>query len=658
MKHVTTIRFRITVWFIIVILIANASLSFVTVAHIGRITIQEVQTRVRFNLNSARGVYQYNMDRIATLLQGAAIRFSPVQTPDGEVDPLLKEVLRNLLQENQLDILTVMDSSGTVLYRAHNPDVFGDNLHSNIIVSQAIEQGRASRGTMILTEEQLLREHPKLAARARIEVQSTPSARSLSEPIQTCGMAIAAAVPFVTLSHGEERQGVLYAANLLNRRYEIVDQIKKELFEQEEYDTKGTGTATLFQNDLRISTNVLTSHGARAVGTQMSAEVHDEVLLKGELWSKRAFVVNNWYIAAYEPIRNPTNQIIGALYVGLLEEPFTRPMKLLTAVFVGMVVLTTLLSLVLLSLVIRHLLSPINTIMTMSSRVIEGDLSARVGIRPPGEMGLLCETIDKMADAVSLREERLQNATREQIGQSEKLAAIGRLAAGIAHEVNNPLTAVLTFAHLLRESPKADEEQKQDLEVIVRETTRVREIVRGLLDFARESPSRRQILDINEILQKTLRLLKSQKDFGRITIDLQLQDKLPPVMGDRNQIQQVFLNLALNACEAMPEAGTLTVKTVHEGTTVRVDFSDTGCGIPEDHLTQIFDPFFTTKPVGKGTGLGLSVTYGIIQQHEGQLLVHSTVHEGSTFSVVFQVCTDPVYLIEDDSETEGTPTQG
>ncbi|HNT37418.1 MAG TPA: ATP-binding protein, partial [bacterium] len=238
---------------------------------------------------------------------------------------------------------------------------------------------------------------------------------------------------------------------------------------------------------------------------------------------------------------------------------------------------------------------------------------------------------------------------------------IGRLAAGIAHEVNNPLTAVLTFAHLLRESPKADDDQKQDLDVIVRETTRVREIVRGLLDFARESPSRRQILDINEILQRTLSLLKSQKDFGKIKIDLCLQDSLPPVMGDRNQMQQVFLNLSLNACEAMPEGGVLTVTTRQEESTVRVYFADTGCGISQEFLTQIFDPFFTTKPVGKGTGLGLSVSYGIIQQHGGQLLVNSTPNEGSTFTVVLQVCTDPVYLIEDEPEADrgaATPQQG
>jgi len=644
-----------------IILIANASLSFVTVVHIGKITTQEVQKRVRFNLNSARGVYQYHVERISTLLQGAAIRFSPVQTPDGAVDPLLKEVLRSLLEENRLDMLTVMDANGIVLYRAHNSESQGDSLRDNAVVSLAIESNKPSQGTIVLSREQLEREHFQLAERARLQVETTPAARSLRESVQSEGMVIAAAVPFLTLAHGEERRGMIYGAILLNRRHEIVDRIREELFEKDKQGKKETGTATLFQGDLRISTNVLKSDGARAVGTQMSSEVYQQVILKGQLWSKRAFVVNDWYLAAYEPIRDPRGQIIGALYVGLLEEPFIRPMRLLASVFVSMVALTTLLSLVLLTFVIRHVLSPIHTIVTMSARVIEGDLSARVGVRPPGEMGLLCETIDKMADAVSLREERLQKATREQIGQSEKLAAIGRLAAGIAHEVNNPLTAVLTFAHLLRESPKADDDQKQDLDVIVRETTRVREIVRGLLDFARESPSRRQILDINEILQRTLSLLKSQKDFGKIKIDLCLQDSLPPVMGDRNQMQQVFLNLSLNACEAMPEGGVLTVTTRQEESTVRVYFADTGCGISQEFLTQIFDPFFTTKPVGKGTGLGLSVSYGIIQQHGGQLLVNSTPNEGSTFTVVLQVCTDPVYLIEDEPEADrgaATPQQG
>jgi two-component system NtrC family sensor kinase len=275
----------------------------------------------------------------------------------------------------------------------------------------------------------------------------------------------------------------------------------------------------------------------------------------------------------------------------------------------------------------------------MSQKVVEGDLSARVGIRPTGEVGLLCQAIDSMADAVAEREAKLKLATRQQIGQSEKMASIGRLAAGVAHEINNPLTGVLTFAHLLKEEANLDEQGKQDVDLIINETTRAAQIVRGLLDFARERPAVKAPLDINEVIRRTLQLLGNQKAFQQIVIVEDLEDDLPKVNGDENQLQQVLLNLSLNACEAMPDGGTLLVSTVSQNGQVLIKVTDTGCGIKREHMDQIFEPFFSTKPVGKGTGLGLSVTYGIIQQHSGDLDVESQEGKGTTFTIALP-CTE------------------
>jgi two-component system NtrC family sensor kinase len=271
--------------------------------------------------------------------------------------------------------------------------------------------------------------------------------------------------------------------------------------------------------------------------------------------------------------------------------------------------------------------------MDMSRRVIGGDLSARVEVRARGEMGLLCQAINHMAEAVEEREQQLKLATQQQIGQSEKLASIGRLAAGIAHEINNPLTGVLTFSHLLRKKPNLDDQDRQDLDLVLRETTRVREIVKGLLDFARQSPSAREPLDINEVIRHSMALLRNQKEFLRVTIEEDLRPNLPPISGDRNQLQQVLLNLSLNACEAMPDGGELRIATSAEDGKVVIRVSDTGHGINPEILGRIFDPFFTSKPVGKGTGLGLSVSHGIVQQHDGTIDVESTEGVGSTFTV-------------------------
>jgi two-component system NtrC family sensor kinase len=291
-------------------------------------------------------------------------------------------------------------------------------------------------------------------------------------------------------------------------------------------------------------------------------------------------------------------------------------------------------SLLLLLLANELVLRPIRHVVAMAQKVIGGDLTARLGISPPGEMGVLCRAIDSMAAAVAEREELLHRATRQQIGRSEQLASVGRLAAGVAHEINNPLTGVLAFADLLRDKENMDDQDREDLDLIIRETKRAREIVRGLLDFARETPSVKTRLSINEVIQQTLMLLGKREAFQNIVIVADFADGLPPVHGDKNQLQQVFVNLSLNACEAMPGGGTLLVSTSRDHGGVVVKVTDTGCGIKESQLDQIFEPFFTTKPVGKGTGLGLSVSYGIVQQHGGSLEVESQEGKGTTFTVV------------------------
>ncbi|MGA2032983.1 MAG: ATP-binding protein, partial [Thermoguttaceae bacterium] len=206
-------------------------------------------------------------------------------------------------------------------------------------------------------------------------------------------------------------------------------------------------------------------------------------------------------------------------------------------------------------------------------------------------------------------------------------------AAGVAHEINNPLTGVLAFADLLREKENLDQQDREDLDLIIRETKRTREIVKGLLDFARETPQVKTQVDMNDLVRQTMRLLGKRDAFQNIYLLEDLAERLPPVHGDKNQLQQVLVNLSLNACEAMPNGGTLLVATSPAADCVVIKVTDTGCGIKPEQIDQIFEPFFTTKPVGKGTGLGLSVSYGIVQQHGGSLEVESHEGKGTTFTV-------------------------
>jgi two-component system NtrC family sensor kinase len=537
-----------------------------------------------------------------------------------------------------MDFVALLDPRGKVLCRPPGKPA-GDDLSADPLVARAVRERRAATGTVILSRPRLLAEGRELAERARFEVVPTPAAELTEERAPSAGMAIAAAVPVV------DEQGkllaILYGGDLLNRRYEIVDAIKQQVFPHLVEQGRDVGSVSIFQGDLRIATNLTLADGTRAVGTGLSPPVCEEVLGRGGTWTAPALVIDVWYIAAYEPIRDPSGRIIGVLSTGLLQSPFNHRRNVISAVFLAIVLGATLASLVLLFVATALVLQPIRHVVIMAQKVIGGDLSARVGIRPPGEMGVLCRAVDSMAQAVAEREELLAHATRQQIGRSEQLASVGHLAAGVAHEINNPLTGVLAFADMLREKENMDDQDRQDLELIVRETKRAREIVRGLLDFARESPSVKARLEVNDLIRQTTRLLGKREAFQDIVIVEDFAENLPPVDGDKNQLQQVFLNLSLNACEAMPNGGTLLIRTCAAGPRVVVEVTDTGSGIKKENLDRIFEPFFTTKPVGKGTGLGLSVTYGIVHQHGGTLEVESEERKGSTFRIILPAAAAP-----------------
>ncbi len=224
-------------------------------------------------------------------------------------------------------------------------------------------------------------------------------------------------------------------------------------------------------------------------------------------------------------------------------------------------------------------------------------------------------------------------ATQTQLVQAAKLAAVGELAAGVAHELNNPLTSVLGFAELSLTNPEVNSPLRHDLEVIAREAGRARDIVRNLLDFARQTKPQRMPADVNHVLKHTLDLIRQHIEKSGVVILEDYGSEVGILTLDSGQIKQVFLNLITNAAQAMPKGGTLSLRTFRLGDEVAISVSDTGQGIPAEIQDRIFEPFFTTKATGEGTGLGLSVSFGIVQEHGGRISVESRVGQGSTFTV-------------------------
>src|SRR5208337_1669817 len=226
-----------------------------------------------------------------------------------------------------------------------------------------------------------------------------------------------------------------------------------------------------------------------------------------------------------------------------------------------------------------------------------------------------------------------------QLSQAEKLSSIGLLAAGVAHEVNTPLAVISSYAQMLSKQVSSDPKKSELLEKITKQTFRASEIVNSLLNFSRTSGSEFNNVDLNRVIQDTLTLLEHQFKTARIKVVPELHPQLPPILGNTGKLQQVFLNLFLNAKDAMPAGGTLTI-TTGNGHNVCVEVADTGSGIAQEHIHRIYDPFFTTKNKPKsghsgGTGLGLAVTYGIIQEHAGKIHVDSSPGRGTTFIMEF-----------------------
>ena len=239
-----------------------------------------------------------------------------------------------------------------------------------------------------------------------------------------------------------------------------------------------------------------------------------------------------------------------------------------------------------------------------------------------------------LEEKVKQRSEEL-GAMQARVAQAERLASLGMLAAGVAHEINNPLGAILALTALTLEDVKTDDPNRENLQEVVKQTQRCRDIVKGLLEFSRHSKVNTELADLNKILQDTLSLVSKQAQFLNITVVTNYDPELPSVMADKSELQQVVMNILINAVQAMQERGTVTITTRHStgDNSVEVLISDTGCGMRPDQIDQIFDPFFTTKQSGQGTGLGLSIAYGIITSHRGCISVESEVGKGSTFKI-------------------------
>jgi len=359
-------------------------------------------------------------------------------------------------------------------------------------------------------------------------------------------------------------------------------------------------------------------------------------------------------------------QVLGVLDIVYPLEPIDRALKASAATIVVLSAAFVVLASALIALFVHRLVYvPLRDLEGGARRLAAGNLEEAIPVRAEDEFGRLARSFNAMTAALARSRAELQDWARTleqkvaertralrvaeaETVRGEKLASVGLLAAGIAHELNNPLTGVLTFSCLMRKKAPEGSQEAADLDLVIRETKRCAAIIRRLLDFARDKAPEKKFADLNALIEETVRIVELPAHLDDIEIALELDRALPRVWADADLLKQVVMNMVVNAQHAIEGRGRITIRTrvagprrakpgAPEVPMVEIAIVDTGCGIPENDLRRIFDPFFTTKGVGKGTGLGLSVSHGIVEAHGGAIEVESATGAGSTFHVFLPI---------------------
>ncbi|BAX53042.1 two-component sensor histidine kinase [Photobacterium damselae subsp. piscicida] len=517
----------------------------------------------------------------------------------------------------------------------------------------------------VLDSQELYRLNPDLPARAQI-----PMLRG--NQIERRGLVSRSLIPIFNDRH--ELQWIIDGGMLLNNSTQLVDRIRDLVYASNTLPKGSIGTVTLFMDDLRVSTNVPLDSSmkkGRAIGTSVSEQVKQDVLKDGQVWVDRAYVYDAWYVSAYEPLRNYDGKVIGILYTGYLEWPLVRT-YLTNIIEMGIAIcIVLLLSSIIVYRGSRDLFLPIEKIHHVV-RAVQLGLKKRIGkldLSENHELQILGRQFDSMLDLLDQRNEaikqaaieledkvdarthslhekteelerhiQLLNQARHKLVNSEKLAALGELTAGIAHEINNPIAVILGNVELIQfELGDGTAPIKDELEAIHEQIDRIRNITRSLLQYSRQGGVQDEIIwqHINPIIEESLTLVRSGTKKLDIKIETDLQAKCS-VEVNRHQLLQVLVNLQMNGVHAMNDSGILQISTqdwIEGKTTIGaiIKITDHGCGISEQNLTRIFNPFFTTRR--SGTGLGLSVSQGIIESIGGEIRVQSEVGVGTTFSI-------------------------
>ncbi|CAM3334652.1 HAMP domain-containing sensor histidine kinase [Shewanella pealeana] len=664
------VRYRILILTLLPILLTLVSLVFITIYWNISYTGKQLFMKVKADLtvaNSTLVTVQTNQENQLELVM-ESWQFQNDFRKIGNGAQLPRDNLQLVLEQAKKDLNLDFLRLVSVAEAAADPDLRQMLPH--------IEGLAPFSGLMVLEPSRLARIDPVLADRAKVSVMKTLRAQEPSKHEEKRGLLSRSLLPVADMNGNVA--WYLDGGIMLNRDTRIVDHIRDLVYDKGTLPERSIGTVTIFLDNIRISTNVPLhffpqggDQQGRALGSLVSSEVREKVLIQGLLWVDRAFVFNDWFISAYSPLEDINGKRIGMIYTGFSESPFIHNYLL------NIIELGTILMLVLLVsgwLVYRgaySLLQPIERIHHVVKAVQSGRnlRIGSLGLDSDNELSNLAEQFDRMLDLLQMRNSQIQaaaeqlevkveertrslqekteelqanvallNETRQQLVINEKLTALGELTAGIAHEINNPTAVILGNMELLKyELGDRAADVEEEIELVIQQVGRISTIIRSLLQYSRpgEFNAPLEMHQITPIIEEMLVLVRHSIQKQQVVLNQELNASYP-IQVNRPQLLQVLINLVVNAAHAMNGKGQIWIRTYDwvqrgEPVGVKIEVEDEGKGIPEEELNRIFDPFFTTRK--DGTGLGLSLSYGIIKRIGGTIEVNSTVGKGSLFTI-------------------------
>ena len=633
-----SLRGKLALSFLVVVLAAGFVSTIVGIRFVGHTVIGQAQNKVRHDLASAWMVYNEELDHVKTVILLTSKRFFIRDEFGGGRGGLLRRELERVRKEYNLDLLTLTDKTGKVIVRTRSPYHIGDEQSNDDLVSSALEK-EVVASTQIVPQASLRREGEGLERQAYFTFIPTQKAKPRPEKEETSGMMLKAAAP--VLDENGDLLGALYGGVLLNRNYEIVDRIKEVVYKGEKYKGKEIGTATIFQWDLRISTNVRRENGLRAIGTRVSSEVYDAVLENARPWEDRAFVVNDWYITAYEPIENVRGEVIGILYVGILEQPYLDVKKSVIGTIIKLTLSGIGLVFVIAYFLERGITRPLMDLVHATEEVSQGRFPCRVEIKSRDEIRTLADSFNRMCVD-------LKRTLEEKDAAHERLKDLNvryvELLGFATHELMQPLGVLKGYLAMMGDSgPEGltSEQREQAVSAMLRNVNMLINMSRKYLNLSKIESGELQVNKsrirfYEEVLQPVVEDGSPQMALKNIAFRIENEETFRQleVQADPMLMRIVYSNLITNVLKYGRRGGEISCGVDDEGGDWRFNVRNEGQGIPQDKLETVFEKFVRLEGAAerqRGTGLGLFNTKEIIQKHGGRIWAESVEGEWANF---------------------------